>query len=688
MERDKSEICILVVDDEPGLRDLLSFELGSVGYKVTTTHDGVDAIQKIKNQKFDLVISDIKMPQMDGITFLKELKTTAPNMEVIMMTGFGTIEMAVTSMKEGAYDFIQKPFNLSEVMMLIDKALEKRQLKTLIALYETSRVVFSTIKLRDLFCIVIDQIQKVLKADEGSLMLLDEKGKLYIVASHGLDEEVVAKAHVGIGERIAGQIFKNKQGRLFIDSLAKYPEFSGVEPNLRIGSSIVLPLLHQSESFGVMNLARLKGHDNFDSSDFQSASIFASQVAQAVQNAKLYQSVEVKVEELKKAYQALEENKDRLVESEKLASIGRLVAGVAHEINNPLTVILGYMEMLLSPDINEGEEEIKKDLKIIFQEAQRCRKVVQDLLIFSRRQDVHFQSVNVNVLVEDVLRTLELEISRKQIQVKKNYIFDLLVCGDKEQLFQVFLNILKNAVDALGSIADNRTIEISLEIKDDSHGAIVIADNGSGIPEENIKRLFEPFFTTKEVGKGTGLGLSLSHGIIKQHGGSIEVKSDPGKETAFIIKLPLAKKTSDEKEVYLASDPAPRPPLNVVLKNILLVDDEEGIRNFVKWCFSDNGCLVEMASDGQEALEKMMKQDFDLVLCDYRIPKLNGLVLFQKIKELKPLMAKRFIYITGFTADKKLVDFFRENDLLYLAKPFLAKELFDIVEQKLKNREI
>src|SRR3989338_4728616 len=170
--KDKNEIRVLVVDDEQGIRDLLSFELGSQGYQVITANDGVDALEKIRRNKFHLVITDLKMPKMGGIETLEEIKKIDPNIEVIMATGFGTIEVAVDSMKKGAYDFVQKPYNIHEISALIEKALEKSQLRALIALYESSKAIFSTVKLNELLEIIMDLMQKVLLADEGSLMLL------------------------------------------------------------------------------------------------------------------------------------------------------------------------------------------------------------------------------------------------------------------------------------------------------------------------------------------------------------------------------------------------------------------------------------------------------------------------------------------------------------------------------------
>jgi DNA-binding response OmpR family regulator len=317
MERSKNEICILVVDDEPIPRDILCQELNAVGYRTVVAIDGVDALVKVKEQKFDLVISDIKMPRMDGLVFLREAKKIAPKIEVIMLILYGTVELAVAALKEGAYDFVQQPYNLKEILAVIDKALERRELNVLLALYEASKAMFSKIKLADLLDLVMDLIQKVLEADEASIMLINEEKKLCIAASRGLDKEIADHVSLNIGERISGKVCQEKQGRLLINGLTNYPEFSEIEPKPNIGSSIVVPIIFQEDVFGVLNLTRLKGHQDFDSFDYQSASIFISQLAQAIQNAKLYQVLEKKIEEAQKINSIMMGREKRIIELKK-----------------------------------------------------------------------------------------------------------------------------------------------------------------------------------------------------------------------------------------------------------------------------------------------------------------------------------------------------------------------------------
>ncbi len=681
-KREKKEIRILVVDDEPGMRDLLSYELGSQGYQVFTAVDGLDAVAKVKTQALDLVISDIKMPKMDGISALDEIKKINPGLEVIMATGFGTIDTAVSAMKKGAYDFVQKPYNIEEIGALIEKALEKNELKTLIALYESSQAVFSTVNLKELLDLVMSLIQSGLKADEGSLMFLDESQKLYIACSKGLSDDLINQVQLQIGERIAGLAAQKRQEFLIINGLDKYPEFQGVSSNPRIGSSIVIPLISQNELLGVLTLNRIAGHENFNSVDLRSASIFASQVAQAVRNAKLFQALEQKIGELKSAYQMLDETKSQLALSEKLAAVGRLVAGIAHEINNPLTSVLGYIDLLLQSDVHGP---VREDLTIVFREAQRCQKIVQDLVIFARRQKPVMELSQISELIDQILDSFSLELQKKAVEVKRNYTPCPAIYVDPLQMQQVFLNLIKNAGQALESVKSGRRIEISLLMANPSTMRMIFSDNGPGIPKENLDRVFEPFFTTKEVGRGTGLGLSLSYGIVQQHGGHLLIESENGKGTAFIIEIPAV---TEKKEKNLAEEASAHPKVSLHgRKKILIVEDEAPIRNFLKRLLMAQDFDLDTAENGAIAFSKMNQTDFDLVLCDFLIPETNGMQLYDQVKKVKPKLAERFIFVSGCSADKLFDDFLRQNKLLRITKPFVPDQLLNLVIKKLSFHE-
>jgi PAS domain S-box-containing protein len=239
---------------------------------------------------------------------------------------------------------------------------------------------------------------------------------------------------------------------------------------------------------------------------------------------------------------------EQLTQAQKMESIGQLTAGIAHEINTPLGIVLGYAQLLLE-DVS-SDSQLHADLKLIEKHTQLCRKIVSDLLKFSRRTESNIVSLDVNKSIEETVLVVEHTFKLNRVTINRNYASGLpAIKGDKEKLKQVFVNLLGNAHDAIGT---DGTITINTSLDDEtSEVVILLADTGCGISPNIIKRIFDPFYTTKQVDRGTGLGLSVTFGIINEHGGSIEVESPPSIEiddgpenfynTVFIIRLPVSK---------------------------------------------------------------------------------------------------------------------------------------------------
>jgi signal transduction histidine kinase len=228
---------------------------------------------------------------------------------------------------------------------------------------------------------------------------------------------------------------------------------------------------------------------------------------------------------------------EQLILTDRLASIGELSSGIAHELNNPLTSVIGFSQLLMQGDIPDN---IKEDLGIIYSEAQRAAVIVKNLLTFARKHAPVTQLSQVNIVVEDVLRLRTYEEKVNNIEVEKHLALDVPeIMMDPFQIQQVFLNIIVNAEFAMLEAHQRGKLIITTE-KVDGMVKITFTDDGPGITEANLKRIFNPFFTTKEVGKGTGLGLSICHGIVTEHGGKIYVRSVQGQGATFVVELPLA----------------------------------------------------------------------------------------------------------------------------------------------------
>jgi two-component system NtrC family sensor kinase len=290
---------------------------------------------------------------------------------------------------------------------------------------------------------------------------------------------------------------------------------------------------------GVLLVDNRASNRLFTENDVSLLSTLADYAAISIEKAQLYGTVKRFNEELERRVEErtreLQAARDQLVQSEKLAAIGELAAGVAHEINNPIGVILGFAQVLLRR--TSEESPIYKPLSTIEREGLRCKRIVQDLLDFARQSKAAPRRLNVNGVLEATCTLMLHQRNADKVQLIQEYADDLPeVIADENQLQQVFFNLMLNAYQAM---PEGGQLHLASQAMDDEVH-VVFADTGQGISEENLKRIFDPFFTTKEVGQGTGLGLSISYGIIEQHGGTIEVESTPGTGAKFIVKLPAA----------------------------------------------------------------------------------------------------------------------------------------------------
>jgi len=388
-------------------------------------------------------------------------------------------------------------------------------------------------------------------------------------------------------------------------------------------------------------------------------------------------------DQLENTVETLKTTQAQLIQSEKLSGIGEFVAGVAHELNNPLTSVMGFSELLGRAD---GNAQTTRHLDMIHKSAQRCHKIVQSLLSFARRRAPERKLANLNELVEGAIEFLQYQLRTSNIEVTTQLDPKLpTAMVDPHQLQQVFLNIINNARQAIENHQPKGAIRITTETC--GHNLrIVFNDDGPGISEQNLSKVFDPFFTTKDVGKGTGLGLSLCYGIIKEHGGNITVRSKPGDGASFIIELPWAIETAA---------PAPKadlPPASLshvshdlegIGKKVLVIDDEEPILQMISETLSEHGYQVDVARDGEAALRHLDETPYDLTLCDWKMPGLNGQQIYERVRAAHPLLSERMIFFTGDIINEKTQEFLRETKKVCLSKPFSLVEFHDAIGKAL-----
>ena len=377
----------------------------------------------------------------------------------------------------------------------------------------------------------------------------------------------------------------------------------------------------------------------------------------------------------------------KLIQSEKLSAIGELISGIAHELNNPLTGVMGYAQLLqMRKDI---DDKAKESLSKINNLAVRCQKIVQNLLSFARKKKPERALSDINEILNKTVELRDYDMQVNNIELIWKLEPDLpKTIADAHQLQQVFLNIITNAEQAMRSTRGHgRLIIRTRSNRREGYITVEFIDNGPGIPEEYNMRIFDPFFTTKEVGSGTGLGLSLSYGIIKEHGGDIFVKKHPGRKGAhFFIEIPIMRESGDASVARHGLSPDER-RLNDAgsVKKILMVDDEKYILDFLVEVFRLLPFTVDTATDSQTALDKIRACEYDLVITDYKMPHMNGRDLFNWVKENRPSMVNRIVFMTGDTVNPETHSFFNDNRIRYLTKPFKIEEIKNMVAQTLEE---
>jgi two-component system NtrC family sensor kinase len=357
----------------------------------------------------------------------------------------------------------------------------------------------------------------------------------------------------------------------------------------------------------------------------------------------------------------------RLFQTEKLAALGQMVAGIAHELNNPLTTVMGYGHLLLERPL---DGRALADVRRICQEADRAARVVRSLLMLAREAKLDRLPIHLNEIVEHTVRLCAYDLRRANIAVEVDLAPQLPpALANPSQLQQVVLNLLVNSQQAIAQAG--RPGRIALRTRQAADRVFLhVEDDGPGIPTQLQRRIFEPFFTTKPVGVGTGLGLSIVSGILRQHGGEIHVASEPGAGASFSVSLPRAQgrpKSTERQE--------PENSLPVPECRILVAETEPGVTKLIGDALTGEGHRVELVSDGEEVLRRVRETTYDLIICDWRMPRLDGWELCRILRGSDGARRERLLLISADPSACNASEFLRESKFVCLTKPFLLSEL-------------
>ena len=370
--------------------------------------------------------------------------------------------------------------------------------------------------------------------------------------------------------------------------------------------------------------------------------------------------------------------REQLHQHEKLAALGTLMAGVAHELNNPLTVIMHQADLLQKGLSGDPRQE---RAGMILRAVNACSRVVKNFLALARHEPPHRVPVSINDVVRAALELVTYGLRTDSVQVELDLAEPLpAVEADPMQLERVVINLLSNAQYALRSVPMPRKLAIRSSV-DSSRSVVLlhVADNGGGIPPEIRSRIFDPFFSTKPTGQGTGLGLSLCHGIISAHDGTITVSDEADVGTTFVISLPIRSGAEMERDVPAqAASPAPL--------RILVVDDDPQVAMAFSEILTFQGHTVDVAETSRSAVPLILTGVYALVLTDMRMPDLDGPALYREVTARSPSLSQSFVFTTGDTFSAETVQFLEETGAVYVAKPCTFDDVNDAIARALLKR--
>lgn len=540
---------ILVVDDEEIMLKLACDALQSQGHRVTGTSGALEALDRLKQEKFDFILTDIKMPDMDGMELIKAAHQIDSSMGAIFMTGYASLDTAKRAIQEGAYDYILKPFDLQEIRNAVACAIQKRnrhledgRRKGLSQLSDLNQIFYSADDKKSLLKLSLRLALMQSRLKSGILLHWEQKDQeLQIFQAKDLEQSLFAETTTKIQVKFMAEWSKLKE-ILQIKSLSQYPLFSQLkdmfadssfldgflEPD---GDAILIPLRKADTAYGIIVLKRTLRDQKLSEEDLKLLTILGIQTAISLVNLTL-------LIETENSYSELQNLQEQIIGLEKMATQGRISAEIGHELNNFLTVIMGNFQ-ILEMKINKGEiQSLNKQLNTICTNLEKIKRFAEGLLDFSTLK-AEKSECDINDLIEKTLLFIKPQNIFKNIsfftELKLNLPHLVIDAG---QIQQVLYNLLNNAADAMGKRkGEGGSITVGTHYHPEKKLVeIWVKDTGKGMSEKELKNLFNRGFTTKE--SGHGMGLSICKNIVDSHDGTIQVESELNKGTTFRIKLP------------------------------------------------------------------------------------------------------------------------------------------------------
>ena len=589
---------ILVVDDDPSIGTLLRKALTQFGYEYLEAQSGDELFHVLANQPVDLMLLDIRLPGLDGLTLLPEIREKFPEVYVVMLTGVVDTQTALSAIRQGAFDYIAKPFSIDELQVVVSRALEKKELERENLQYvkniqekslrleilhtlsiKIGNSLLGTVELEEIFRIIMVGITagEGLGLNRAFLALFDESGTFLagkiaigpgnpeeagriwssLEGKKGSLTEAIAEygrtctlENVGVNQMVKGILVPTTDRENILIRASEERRSFNVEGGRVDGQPVKedIPALLGSGDFAVVPLCspdRVQGvliADNFitrkkiTAEDVATMELFASQAALAIEKSKLYSELASRLKSLEAAHEGLQVSRDLLVRVERLSALGEMAAQIVHEMKNPLASIGGLARFVHR---RSREDKLKGHLEVIIRETSRLEQILDQLFDFIRTPSAVLTNVDPHKIISSCLKALEAQLNKQAVELVRHFSSDIpAVQADENQMKEVLLSLLRNSVEAMPSGG-----QLRVATRWESEEIIIdIEDTGPGMSAEDLQLARHPFFTTKT--HGLGLGLNLAEKILKTHQGRLDLTRGSGAGVRASIALPVSRLSS------------------------------------------------------------------------------------------------------------------------------------------------